>query len=81
MIEVDVDNTISVVHLLGNNVFMVDTPGGEKRLPAKGNNVNYHVEERLYVASRDTMKEMFCATLPVMKAGGDCRKVILSPLS
>jgi hypothetical protein len=51
MMEADVDNTILVVHLLGNNVYMVDTPGGEKRLPAKENNVNYHIEGRLYVCS------------------------------
>jgi hypothetical protein len=32
MMDADMDNSIMVVHLLDNNVYMVDKPGGEKCL-------------------------------------------------
>jgi hypothetical protein len=35
--------TPSFVHLLDNNIYMVDTLGVEKRLPTKGNYGIYHM--------------------------------------
>jgi hypothetical protein len=81
MMDAEMDNSIMVFHLLDNNVYMVDKPGGEKCLPSKGQDGAYHIDGKLCVAGRDTVKELFCAVLPIIKAGGDCRKIILSPLS
>jgi hypothetical protein len=81
MMDADMENTIMVVHLLDNNVYMVDKPGGEKCLLSKGQDGAYHIDGKLCVAGRDTVKELFSAVLPIIKAGGECRKIILSPLS
>ncbi len=55
--------------------------GGESHLPRKGPDNVYHIEGRLTVASKDNVKEMFAAIMPIIKAGGDSRKIILGPLS
>jgi hypothetical protein len=83
MLEADMDITIIIVHLLDNNVYMVNTPGGEKRLPTKRSDGQYHVEGQPSVVGREVVKDLICVTVLIMKAGGEgeCRKIILSPLS
>jgi hypothetical protein len=81
MAEGTEENTILVFHLLDNNIFQVKNVGGESHLPRKGPDNIYHIEGRLTVASKDNVKEMFAAIMPIIKAGGDSRKIILGPLS
>jgi hypothetical protein len=69
MMEEDVDITIMVVHLLDNNIYMVDTSGGEERLPSKGSDGKNHIEGWLTVAGCDAIKELFCTILPIMNTG------------
>jgi hypothetical protein len=64
----------------------VPSPGqqhlpGESHLRRKGADNKYYVEGRLSVASKDNVKELFNAIVLILKAVGDCRKIILSPLS
>ncbi len=80
MIDGNVEETILLVQLLDNSVFHVKRVGGEKSLPTKAADVSYHVERRLTVATKEEVKELFGAIVPILKVGGDCRKIILSPL-
>ncbi len=68
------------MQLLDSSVFLVGTPGGEKKLPTKGNN-GCHIEGRLLVFSEGNHQGIIQHYHPHLKAGGDCRKIILSPLA
>ncbi len=41
----------------------------------------FHVEGKLTVATKDEIKEVVGTVVPALKAGGDCRKILLCPVA
>ncbi len=69
MIYDNVEETLLTVHLLDNSVYFVKKVGGEKGLLTRGVDNNHHVEGKLTVASKEEVKELFSAIVPILKAG------------
>jgi hypothetical protein len=52
---------------------------GTRALPEKEPDGKFHVEGRLEIATRDEAKRMVSTSIPLLRAGGQCRKIILTP--
>jgi hypothetical protein len=65
----DEKRTTVVYQLYDNVSYMVN----------KGRDGRYHVEGRLEIANREEIKKMVSTSIPLLRAGGHCRKVILTP--
>jgi hypothetical protein len=78
VLETGDKRTVIVYHLYDNNVFFSGKPDGSRALPVKKDNV-YHVEGRLEFADHHTIKHLVHASVPLLRAGGDNEKLILSP--
>jgi hypothetical protein len=63
--------------LFDNVTFMVKKPDGSRQLPEKGSDGKYHVEGKLDIASREEVKKMVSKSIPLLRAGGLCRKIVL----
>ncbi len=75
----DEKRTTIVYQLFDNVSYMVKKPDGTRCLPQKGRDGRYHVEGKLDVVCRDEIKKMVSTSIPLLRAGGQCRKVILTP--
>jgi hypothetical protein len=60
---------------------MTGGPGGEKRLPVKDSAGKYHIEGSLVVADKAAVKDLVLQLAPVLKALGNSRKLVLTPLA
>jgi hypothetical protein len=73
--------TIVVYQLYDNSVFFSSQEDGSRSLPVKDPADNiYHVPGKLAVADHQVLKKLVHMTVPLLRAGGDCEKVIMSPL-
>jgi hypothetical protein len=70
--------TVIIYHLYDNSVFFSCKQDGSRALPVKRDNV-YHVEGRLDFADHHTVKHLVHTSVPLLRAGGDHEKIILSP--
>jgi hypothetical protein len=77
--ETDEKRTTVVYQLFDNVCFQVKKEDGSKTLPEKGHDGRYHVEGKVEIASRDEVKKMVSTAMPLLRAGGQCRKIILTP--
>jgi hypothetical protein len=77
--ETDEKRTTVVYQLFDNVCFQVKKADGSKTLPEKGLDGKYHVEGKLEIASRDEVKKMVSTAMPLLRACGHCRKIILTP--
>ncbi len=75
----DEKRTTVVYQLFDKVSYMVKKPDGTHSLPQKGWDGRYHVEGKLYIVGRDEIKKMVSTSIPLLQAGGQCRKVILTP--
>jgi hypothetical protein len=75
----DEKRTTVVYQLFDNVSYMVKKPDGTRSLPQKGRDGRYQVEGKLDVVGRDEIKKMVSMSIPLLRAGGQCRKVILTP--
>jgi hypothetical protein len=75
----DEKRTTVVYQLYDNVSFMVKKADGTRSLPSKGRDGRYHVEGRLEIANMEEVKKMVSNSVPLLRAGGHCRKVILTP--
>ncbi len=75
----DEKRTTIVYQLFDNVSYMVKKADGTRALPAKGRHGRYHVEGRLEIANREEVKRMVSTSIPLLRAGGQWRKVILTP--
>ncbi len=75
----DKKRTTVMYQLYDNVSYMVKKADGTRSLPAKSRDVKYHVEGRLEIANREEIKRMVSTSIPLLWAGGHCRKVILTP--
>jgi hypothetical protein len=72
--------TIIVFQLYDNGVFLSCDEDGNRALPTKHRDGTYHVPGRLVYADRQEFRELFTTTLPLLRAGRDHTKFLLSPL-
>jgi hypothetical protein len=63
-----------------NNCFFSVAGDGTKVLPVRGVDNRYHVDGKLEVADHATVKLLVNTSTPLLRAGGDSEKIILSPL-
>jgi hypothetical protein len=77
--QCDEKRTTTVYQLYNNCSFFAKKQDGTRSLPEKGSDGNYHVEGRLEIATRDEAKRMVSTSIPLLRAGGQCRKIILTP--
>jgi hypothetical protein len=71
--------TILIFQLYDNSCFLSCDPDGNTSLPTKRDNV-YHVPGRLTYVDRGGFRELFTTTLPLLRAGRNHVKILLTPL-
>jgi hypothetical protein len=71
---------IVIYHLFDNNVYFAAQPDGSRTLPVRENDMKYHVPGKLEMADHGVIKTLVNISAPLLRAGGDAEKVILSPL-
>jgi hypothetical protein len=70
-----------VYQIFDNNAFFCAGEDGSKTLPARGeDDSRYHVIGRLEVADHGVIKNLVNISTPLLRAGGEQEKVIISPL-
>jgi hypothetical protein len=80
-IEKDPDmRQIVIFQLYDNNSFFSVMEDGSKTLPVRDQAGLYHVPGRLEVAEHTIVKNLVNISVPLLRAGRDCEKIILSPL-
>ncbi len=79
--RIDIDMATVVLQLFDYSVYMVGGPGGEKRLPGRDRSGTYHIDGSMVVADRTAIKDLLSQLTPVLKALGDSRKILLTPLA
>jgi hypothetical protein len=72
--------TVIIYQLFDNSCYMSCDEEGNRCLPIKGRDNVYHVPGRLVFASRDDFRGLFTTVLPLLRAGLDNTKVLLSPM-
>jgi hypothetical protein len=75
----DESRTTIVYQLFDNMSYYVKKPDGTRALPGRSADGKYHVDGRLKIASREEVKHLVSTSIPLLTAGGKCRKVILTP--
>jgi hypothetical protein len=78
--ELDPANTVVLVQLLDNSVYQCKHSNGDRSLPKRGRDGNYHAEGELSVVNRDTLRELFSSLQPVFSAAKNFKCILLSPL-
>jgi hypothetical protein len=78
--ELDPANTVVLVQLLNNSIYQCKHSNGDRTLPKRGRDGNYHAEGELSVVNRDTLRELFSSLQPVFKAAKSFQCILLSPL-
>jgi hypothetical protein len=73
--------TIIVYQLFDNSAFFGISADGTASLPVRGTDGKYHVEGALGMIDRDNFKQLFSMSVPLLRAGGQNKKVLISPLS
>ncbi len=76
----DKTRTTVIYQLYDNTSYMLKRSDGTRGLPEKGPDGKYHVDGRLEVMNREEIKRMVSTSIPLLRAGGQCRKMILTPL-
>jgi hypothetical protein len=79
ILTTDEKRTIVVYQVFDYVSLMVKKSDGSRSLPDKGQDGRYHVEGKLDIASREEAKRMVSKAIPLLRAGGQCRKIILTP--
>jgi hypothetical protein len=72
--------TYIIYHLFDNSVFYSTSGTGEKTLPCRGTDGKYHVSGTLSYADRDDVKLLFSSAIPLFRAGGMYKKLLLTPI-
>jgi hypothetical protein len=69
-----------IVYWLLDNSCYYACSAGRRSLPARGNDRKYHITGKLDLADRGEFKELFNNCVSLIRAGGDCQKVLVTPL-
>ncbi len=70
----DQSRTTIVYQLYDNSSYMVKRSDGMRGLPEKGQDGKYHVDGKLEVVNREEIKRMVSSSVPLLRAGAQCRK-------
>jgi hypothetical protein len=80
-VELAEGELVIIYFLYDNEVYVVDHEDGEQTAPIKMSGSNkYHINGKLGVVDREKFKELFNISVPILRAGGDCAKLVISPL-
>ncbi len=75
----DEKRTTIVFQLFDNVSYLVKKPDGSRALPKKGKDGRYLMEGGLVdMVNREEIKRMVSMSIPLLRAGGQCLKVILT---
>ena len=73
-------DAVIVYQLFDSSVYFSSSEEGEVILPKRGEDGRYHVVGDLTLADWHVLKKLFNTALPLLRAGGKNKKIILSPL-
>ena len=79
--EGDESHTTVIYHLFDNLTYSCQREGERPTRPVKGADGRYHVEGKLVIAGKEEMRRLVSLALPLFRAGGPCRKIIISQAS
>jgi hypothetical protein len=71
---------VVVYQLFDNSSFFGISADGTASLPVRGTDGKYHVEGALGMIDRENFKQLFSMSVPLLRAGGQNKKVLVSPL-
>jgi hypothetical protein len=73
--------TVIIYHIYDNSVFFSAQDDGSRALPMPSpTDGRYHVPGDLVILYHPIVKNLVNNSIPLFRAGGDCEKIILSPL-
>jgi hypothetical protein len=52
---------------------------GRRELPVRGADGKFDIDGKLEIATREDVMRMVSSAIPLLRAGGQCRKLILTP--
>jgi hypothetical protein len=74
-------DTVIIYHLFDNSCYLAVNSDGSTNLPVRSKkDGNYHVSGALGLVDRDGFKELFSCSVPLLRASGNNRKLIIAPL-
>jgi len=74
-------HTVTIVYQLLDNAIFYGLEDGTLQLPRKLHpGGRYHVKGRLVLADHSKVKDLLYNILPLLRAGGDHRKIVISPM-
>jgi hypothetical protein len=79
--EGDKAHTTVVYHIFDNLTYACQKDRERPARPVKGNNGVYHMEGKLVIAGKEEMRRLVSMAILVFRAGGLCRKIVISPAS
>jgi hypothetical protein len=71
----------TVLQLFDNSCYMAGRPGRVKLLPAHGSNGRCRITGPLLVADKPGIKDLLGTAMPLIRALGSARKLVLKPLA
>jgi hypothetical protein len=81
VLEEEFSGETFVIHqLYDNSSYLACSPDGERTLPVKLSDGKYHVPGRLVFVDRVGFRELFTTTLPLLHAGKNHIKILLTPI-
>jgi hypothetical protein len=72
--------TLILYHLFDNSTFLSCGADGTRQLPVKLSDGKFHIPGRLVYVDRQGFRELFTLALPLLRAGKDHTKLLLTPL-
>ena len=73
-------SAIVIFQMLDSSIYFSSSEEGEITLPKRAADGRYHVPGELVLADWSALKKIFTTSLPLIRAGGTNKKLILSPL-
>jgi hypothetical protein len=71
---------VVIYHLFDDNIFYGLKPDGSKSAPFRDSNGRYHIEGALKIVDRPTLRDLYNTAVPLLRAGEEECKIIISPL-
>ena len=73
--------TATVIYqIFDSSIYFASSAPGEQVLPRRGADGKHHVPGELVLADWATFRKIFYVAIPLLRAGGENKKIILSPL-
>jgi hypothetical protein len=72
--------TIIIYQLFDNLCYRVCDANGNRSLPVRGEDGKYHLPGKMVIADRDEFRAIFMDILPLLRAGADSVKILMTPL-